>query len=108
MDKFIIVLLVKFYSMPHTFIKVFPVKVLCYMVTVYTLSTLILLCAPLQEIERDSEKKGTPYCKMELYRKFSKCGEYTWQRVIEALQKSGQKCIADEVCKKLIKDFSTC
>lgn len=46
MDKFINVLLVKLYSMPHTFIKVFPVKVLCYTVTVYTYSTLIIIVMP--------------------------------------------------------------
>ena len=60
----------------------------------------------LQEIKRDNEVKGTRYCKITLYRTFLQCGVKTWEHVIEALDNSGHADIAEQVKRRLLKDFS--
>jgi len=54
----------------------------------------------------NNEIKGINSCKLALYRKFLQCGERTWQKVLNALEESGNPNLAEEVNANLLKEFS--
>jgi len=54
----------------------------------------------------NNEIKGVNSCKIALYRKFIQVGERTWQRVLKALDKSGNRRLAEEVEAELQKEFA--
>ena len=60
------------------------------------------MCNHLQKIKRDHQKVAS--CKRALYQEFLKCEVKTWETVINALEKSGEINIAEEVKTKLQKN----
>jgi len=53
----------------------------------------------------NNEIKGINSCKLALYREFLERGERTWQKVLTALEVSGNPNLAEEVNANLLKEF---